>query len=130
MLLLNGADDQLWPSGEMSEQVLARLRAHGHPYPDEHHSYPGNGHLITLPGLPTTAGTAGGNPADSARTARVAWSTTLRFLDDNLACSFRPRTGSRFEALADRLRHRVCVWERHVAETRRFAPVGVGNPWH
>jgi dienelactone hydrolase len=114
VLLMNGADDQLWPSPEMSEQVLARLRANHHPFPDELISFPGTGHVITLPGLPTTTDTAGGDPADSARAARAAWAWTLRFLDENLACAFPTRARSPVRQLATRLEHRSCVVVRRI----------------
>lgn len=49
VLLVSGADDRLWPSSRLSEMVIERLEAHGHPYPHEHLRYEEAGHLITIP---------------------------------------------------------------------------------
>lgn len=89
VLLLNGADDRLWPSPQMADRIMARLHAHRHRYPDEHVSYAGNGHVFQLPNEATTQLVPpdfpnGGNPVDSARAARQSWREFLRFLDDNL----------------------------------------------
>lgn len=117
VLLLTGTDDQLWPSPEMSTRVMLRLRAKGHLYPDEAKSFPGNGHLITLPGLPTTTGTAGGNPMDSAHAARAAWASTLRFLTENLACSFASPNAPARERFFARVGHRRCLFLRRFVGT-------------
>ena len=84
VLTINGADDQLWPSQLMAEQVMARLGAANHPHPDRHVTLPGTGHIIPLPNEPTTGLPYGGNPRDAARGALVAWHESLRFLDDCL----------------------------------------------
>ncbi len=47
VLLLSAEDDLIWPSTLMSQRLMARLSAAEHPYPDEHVSYPGAGHLIS-----------------------------------------------------------------------------------
>ena len=113
VLLLNGADDQLWPSPQMSKQIMARLRAHRHPYPDEHVSYPGNGHVIQLPNEPTSELVPpgfpnGGTPVGAARAARAAWTVTFRFLDDNVACVPPPGTPSGFDEQLEDLHHEIC----------------------
>ena len=65
VLLLNGADDQLWPSPEMTDRIMARLRVHRHPYPDRHLQFVGTGQkFLTLPNGPTAELPAGGKPAD------------------------------------------------------------------
>ena len=97
----------------MSKQIMARLRAHRHPYPDEHVSYPGNGHVIQLPNEPTSELVPpgfpnGGNPVDAAHAARAAWTVTLRFLDDNLACTPPPVTPSGFDEQLEDLHHEIC----------------------
>jgi pimeloyl-ACP methyl ester carboxylesterase len=49
LLLISGTDDQMWPSTRLSEMAIERLTAHDHPFPYEHLSYEGAGHMITLP---------------------------------------------------------------------------------
>jgi hypothetical protein len=39
VLLISAGDDQVWPSVELSEIAMARLRSAGHPYPDEHSAF-------------------------------------------------------------------------------------------
>ena len=95
VLLLSGSDDQLWPSPEMSDRVMARLRQNRHPYRDKHLELVGNGHILTMPNQPTVGLPAGGNPADSARAARRAWARTLRFLDNSLGGRSRCARGER-----------------------------------
>jgi dienelactone hydrolase len=89
VLLISGNDDQLWPSSYMAEQVIARLRAHSHAYPDRHLAYNGAGHGIGFPYEPTTqlavgAISFGGNPAGIARADRDHWPRLLQFLADTL----------------------------------------------
>ncbi len=93
VLLVSGTEDQLWPSQRFAELVLARLRAHDHPYPDEHLSYAGAGHFLCfpygLPGMPPMTRMSpvpvitmdfGGTPAANAAAARDSWAEILRFL--------------------------------------------------
>jgi dienelactone hydrolase len=95
ILLLSGEDDALWPSARMGELIRERLRARGHAYPDEHRAYPGAGHLLGAPYLPTTVnqrrhpalGVAlayGGNPRDQARANVDSWRAVLGFLAEHL----------------------------------------------
>ncbi|HEX8320238.1 acyl-CoA thioester hydrolase/BAAT C-terminal domain-containing protein [Longimicrobium sp.] len=90
VLLLSGADDQMIPAAEGAESVVRRLRAHRHPRRAEHHSFPGAGHSILVPYLPTpprTAGgfwRAGGTPAGYARADRESWAAVLAFLGREL----------------------------------------------
>ena len=57
VLLISAKDDRLWPSFQMSDQIMQRLAQYRHPYPDKHLSYDGAGHLILemIPNLPYTA---------------------------------------------------------------------------
>lgn len=45
--LLSAADDEMWPSAEMSEQILQRLGKHNFKYPAEHRAVTG-GHVAPL----------------------------------------------------------------------------------
>ena len=53
MLLISGDDDRMWPSALMGDQIVARLRAHRYSFPFRHCRYPGAGHLMRPPGVPT-----------------------------------------------------------------------------
>jgi hypothetical protein len=91
VLLISGEDDQLWPSSPLADMVMMRLRAHGHPYADVHLRYPGAGHLIGVPGLPTTINSRphpilgkvfdyGGTPREQAYANADSWARVLAFL--------------------------------------------------
>ncbi|MGH7940952.1 MAG: acyl-CoA thioester hydrolase/BAAT C-terminal domain-containing protein [Limisphaerales bacterium] len=89
ILLISGNDDQLWPSTEMSDMVMARLKRMKHPFPDCHLAYPGVGHYIPLPTLPATVRSfgkeqLGGNTEATAAAALDSWTRTIEFLDENL----------------------------------------------
>jgi len=47
ILLMSGRDDNLWPSTQLCEMIVTRLRAHKFRYPVEHIAYPDAGHLIS-----------------------------------------------------------------------------------
>ena len=51
VLLVSGEDDQIWPAARLSEMVMGRLRAKGHPFAYGHLRYEGAGHMILPPGL-------------------------------------------------------------------------------
>ena len=53
VLLLSGADDQLWPSTQMSNDVIKRLDRAGFPYIHDHVAYEDTGHGLALPNTPT-----------------------------------------------------------------------------
>jgi acetyl esterase/lipase len=84
ILLISGDDDGMWPSGVMGDQIVARLGEHRYPFPFRHCRYPGAGHLMRPPGVPTSvlagAFELGGIGAMQARANRAAWSETLTFL--------------------------------------------------
>lgn len=91
VLLLSGAEDAMWPSSEMGEMVVTRLREHGHPHAVRHLRAEGTGHWIQHPFLPTTVNHSqhpldgvdyayGGEPAAQARGQAAAWDGLLRFL--------------------------------------------------
>ena len=47
ILLLSGRDDNLWPSTNFSERIVARLAEQGFGHPVEHKAYENAGHLIS-----------------------------------------------------------------------------------
>jgi len=93
VLLISGQDDQLWPSAEMAEMILARLRNHQHRFVSRHLSYEGAGHAIRKAYLPmgdsTTAARGrlvlGGTPEANARAQADSWPRVLQFLESAFA---------------------------------------------
>lgn len=95
VLLISGADDQMWPSRSLAVIAMERLRAHGHPYPDEHVSYPSAGHSMTAPYLPRAATHSlhpvrkkvyafGGTPEGNRIAGEDSWARMLAFLGTHL----------------------------------------------
>jgi acetyl esterase/lipase len=84
VLMLAGADDQLWAACTLSQVAVDRLVSSGHSaaHPDQFRCYSDVGHWIVEPGLPTTASTEyylpalgawialGGTPPGIAKAAR------------------------------------------------------------
>ena len=95
ILLVSGADDQMWPSSTLADIAMRRLETHRHPYPFRHLKYEGAGHLILVPGGPRTTRTLGlrvegmsgrllsmGGTAKADAAAGVdAWRSLLEFLE-------------------------------------------------
>jgi dienelactone hydrolase len=95
VLLISGEDDQAWPSTLMSEMVMKRLSRFKHPFPYQHLSYEGAGHIIINPYYPTTILHGvhpifkfdiayGGNPQDNAFACKDSWPKVLQFLKKSL----------------------------------------------
>jgi dienelactone hydrolase len=95
ILLISGEDDQLWPSAELSEIAVDRLRQFNHPFEYEHLVYDDAGHFIGVPYWPTRGDvythpvsgvryTAGGTPEGNAFASADSWAHVLAFLDRNL----------------------------------------------
>ncbi|MEU7479192.1 acyl-CoA thioesterase/bile acid-CoA:amino acid N-acyltransferase family protein [Lentzea sp. NPDC042327] len=94
VLLISSGHDDSWPSAELSEVALRRLKDHDHPFPYEHVVYPEAGHLIagpphrpatdvTYPG-PGVTFSGGGVPQATAHARRDAWKRTVEFLQEQL----------------------------------------------
>jgi hypothetical protein len=75
--------------------LFTHLKEIHHPYPDIFHCYKDAGHLIGLPGQPTTDLAIvhpvyqeliffGGTPAGTAHAQRAGWSEVLGFFEKNL----------------------------------------------
>ena len=98
ILLLAGADDQIWPSCTLSQIASDRLASSGHSakYHDSYVCYPDTGHNVEQPGSPTSNATEayvaidggwllfGGTPAGIAHTARDSDTRIRKFLAENL----------------------------------------------
>ncbi len=97
ILFISGRDDQCWPSYELSERAVQRLKDKGFSYPYKHIGYEDAGHALGSPGMPTTMGdsivhphlklyfTMGGQPAATARAQQQAWKETITFFTDILS---------------------------------------------
>ncbi len=90
LLLLSGSDDQVWPSGQMAEAIVARRRAAALAVTDHHQCYPGGGHLVRLGCMPTDAAATSGIALGGTRegTAHAQADATSRVLE-----FFRQRLG-------------------------------------
>jgi len=95
VLMISGKDDQMWPSSVYGEMVMERLARHGHPYRDAHLVYPGCGHLVNFPYVPTTVSASahpvtkhvfayGGTPEGQARAREDSWPKVVGFFRGNL----------------------------------------------
>jgi dienelactone hydrolase len=79
VLLISGNEDQLWPSTEMSDMVMDRLKENNHPFPDERLSYPNVGHFIPLPHSPDLV--PGGDVESTAAAGVDSWGHMIKFLN-------------------------------------------------
>jgi pimeloyl-ACP methyl ester carboxylesterase len=95
VLLLSGQDDQMWPSPVLAEIAMKRLAAHHFRFSYEHVSYPGAGHVLGQPGMPSTVTASlhplagrmlafGGNAKDNAAAAADSWPKIIAFFREAL----------------------------------------------
>ncbi len=94
ILLLSGTADALWPSADMAERIVKRLKDKGFEHSVQHLSYEGAGHLVFIGDPSTPAAIAGAkagpNPllggAGQANAAAWAdgWPKTIAFFDKAL----------------------------------------------
>jgi dienelactone hydrolase len=105
VLLISAGDDRLWPSSEMSRDVVQRLATRRGSPPCVHLDYPTAGHMIRLPHTPATTLESkhlglgvevafGGTPEANARARVDAWQKTLEFLNEHLQHACPAGTGS------------------------------------
>jgi dienelactone hydrolase len=90
VLLLAGADDQLWPSPGYARAIMAALAAHHDPYRHQLREFAGAGHVAGF-AMPYDAGSAritegrdslsvGGTPVANSMAETGAWRDALAFL--------------------------------------------------
>jgi pimeloyl-ACP methyl ester carboxylesterase len=88
VLLLAGADDQIWPSTMMAERIMRRLRLYRHAYQDRSVTFVDVGHSIPYVYLPTRGNwrdspfAIGGSAEGMAKAQANAWPQILKFLSD------------------------------------------------
>lgn len=94
--LVSGGDDHVWPAAEMSEAIVMRLKQRGFAHAVEHLHYPGAGHMLRYPFLPTTARESrnlhlrnarfsfGGSAPADAEAQSDSWRRTIAFLQAHL----------------------------------------------
>lgn len=85
VLLISGEDDKLWPSTQMEDMVMKRLKDAHHSFSDHHLTYRGVGHVILIPNVPTTGRfivQLGGDPEHTA--AANSWPRIIDFLNQSL----------------------------------------------
>lgn len=91
VILLSGDTDELWPSAPFSQKIEQRLRQRGFDFHVESHTYPGAGHSIGQPYVPTTTNSGlhpvrgvvinfGGSAQANARAREDSWHKVLSFL--------------------------------------------------
>lgn len=83
ILLMSGRDDNLWPSTQMADLVVARLKQKGFAFPAEHIAYPDAGHLISNI-RKEDASRRGGTEAGNRAAQTDARRRLLEFLDRSL----------------------------------------------
>jgi BAAT / Acyl-CoA thioester hydrolase C terminal len=88
VMLLSGADDQIWPSALMAERSMSRLRLHLHGYQDRSLTFPDVGHAIPYAYLPVRGSwrdspfAVGGTPEGMVGAQAKAWPQIIEFLSD------------------------------------------------
>ncbi|RYE03768.1 MAG: dienelactone hydrolase [Sphingomonadales bacterium] len=91
VLLLSAKGDMLWPSSEMSDQVIRRLDAKGFKFRHEHIAYPNAGHgAITPPGGPgndTGYANMGGDEAGNAFARSNSWAAIAAFFKTTIGAA-------------------------------------------
>ena len=96
VLLISGRDDEVWPSTEMADAIMARLRQHRFAHPFVHLAYDHAGHGIGRPFTSTMELNSrrhpltgrimrmGGTPSGTARARADSWRRMLAFVDEHL----------------------------------------------
>jgi dienelactone hydrolase len=96
ILLISGKDDKLWPSSDLAEIVVKRLRSIGLGNAVQHLAYVGAGHSFGWPHVPTTVTRykhsvsgedldQGGSPRETAHARQDSWLRMLAFLEQGLS---------------------------------------------
>jgi dienelactone hydrolase len=91
LLLVAGADDQLWPSAVFAGRIIAARKANRVNFPDQLLIFPNAGHAIDVPYMPTNGLAVidegsfllalGGTPEGYAHADAMMWPKVIAFLD-------------------------------------------------
>jgi dienelactone hydrolase len=96
VLLISGRDDGVWPSSDMADKIVSRLRRYGFAHPYASLAYDHTGHGITRPYTSTMQINAqrhpltgriihsGGTPAGTARAREDSWRQLITFVNQHL----------------------------------------------
>ncbi len=92
ILLISGGDDHLWPSREMADRMMARLKAAKFPYAYQHLTYDGAGHAVFVgepdgpmaKALGTPSPMLGGSAEADAKAWADDWPKVVAFYDKAL----------------------------------------------
>ena len=105
VLLLAGAQDNLWPAARMAREVMSRLGRAEREYADELLVFDGAGHEVGGPGYgpASTARSMGGTPAGKARALAAGWAKTLGFLDRQVRARRSPVFAAQIDAWVEPL---------------------------
>jgi dienelactone hydrolase len=87
ILLISGGDDALWPSQQMADTLVARLKAKGFRHEVLHLTYPKAGHAVFVGapdgpmarGFTTAVPMLGGSPEANAQAWADDWPKALAF---------------------------------------------------
>jgi len=88
VLLISGDNDQVWPSAEMADSILGRLKRDKFRYPAENLRYHGAGHDAGQPAIVpkwNAGASRGGSPAANAESSIDAAPKVFEFLSNALA---------------------------------------------
>jgi len=85
ILLLSGKEDTTWPSSQMSDMVVKRLRERAFPYPYNHIAYDNAGHMIAWKRTDIPATRRGGTETGNRVAQDDAERRTLEFFGRYLA---------------------------------------------
>ncbi|MEM7129445.1 MAG: acyl-CoA thioester hydrolase/BAAT C-terminal domain-containing protein [Chloroflexota bacterium] len=79
LLLISGAEDDVWPAAKMADMSMERLKDHNHPYRIRHLALNGIGHDLGVPNFDNRSALK----LETDDPVRLAWLATIKFLNDS-----------------------------------------------
>ena len=89
LMLVSGGDDRVWPTGQMCQMMVERMKAHGRADDVVHRHYPAAGHLLFPYSLPSDGSkppfpvALGGTTEADAEAHALAWPEVVAHLRGN-----------------------------------------------